>query len=89
MVKSANRAFRSMVLRARNSRLSDAGASAIEWAVIAAISILAASVIGTVVYQVVQSKGSSLKDCANVASTGAQCGGGVAAPTGAAGGAGS
>ncbi len=43
----------------------DIGASAIEWAIIAAITVVIATVIGTVVYNVVQDKGTALQKCAN------------------------
>jgi len=52
---------------------SDRGASALEWAVIAAVLVVAASAIGVVVYNVVQQKGSALQECANQP-VGSQCG---------------
>lgn len=56
-----------LVGRVQEARQSDRGASAIEWAIIAAVSVVIATVIGAVIYNVVQSKGSQLKNCANVA----------------------
>lgn len=41
------------------------GASAIEWAVISAILVTAAVVIGGIIYNVVEDKGSKIEDCAN------------------------
>lgn len=43
----------------------DLGASALEWAIISAIVVTAAVVIGGVVYRVVQDKGTQLENCAN------------------------
>ena len=41
------------------------GASALEWAIIAAVVVVAASVIGGVIYNVVDSKSQQLQQCAN------------------------
>jgi hypothetical protein len=54
-----------LVCRIDEARRSDRGASALEWAIIAAVSIIIASIIGAVIYNVVQQKGSSLQRCAN------------------------
>jgi hypothetical protein len=43
----------------------DRGASALEWAIIAAISVVMATVIGAVIYHVVSSKSSDIQNCAN------------------------
>jgi hypothetical protein len=43
----------------------DRGASALEWAIIAAIAVVIATVIGTVIYNVVQTKGGDLQKCAD------------------------
>ncbi len=43
----------------------DAGASALEFAIIAAIVVVAASLIGAVIYNIVDDKSQSLEDCAN------------------------
>lgn len=45
----------------------DAGASALEFAIIAAIVVVAASVIGAVIYNVVDKKSSKLQTCADQA----------------------
>ena len=47
----------------------DAGASALEWAVIAAIVVVAATLIGGAVYNIVQSKSAELEACASSAIT--------------------
>ena len=43
----------------------DLGASALEWAIISAILVTAAVVIGGVIYRVVQNKSTTLETCAN------------------------
>lgn len=43
----------------------DRGASALEWAIISAILVTAAVLIGGVIYNVVQDKGGALEQCAN------------------------
>lgn len=55
------------------------GASALEWAIIAAISVVIATVIGTVIYNVVQGEGTKITNCANVP-VGGTCAGGGGAP---------
>ncbi|MFD0480988.1 hypothetical protein ACFQ46_00130 [Kineococcus sp. GCM10028916] len=55
------------VLSARARRAAaqgrDAGASALEWAVIAAIVVVAATLIGGAVYKIVQTKSEELTKC--------------------------
>jgi hypothetical protein len=41
------------------------GASALEWAIIAAVVVVAASVIGGVIYNIVETKSEQLQECAN------------------------
>jgi hypothetical protein len=41
----------------------DRGASALEWAIIAAISVVIATIIGAVVYNVVSNKSSDIQKC--------------------------
>jgi Flp pilus assembly pilin Flp len=43
------------------------GASALEWAVISAIVVTAAVLIGTVIYNVVNNKTAAIKNCGSVA----------------------
>jgi hypothetical protein len=43
----------------------DAGASALEFAIIAAIVVVAASVVGAVIYNVVEDRSGQLEDCAS------------------------
>jgi Flp pilus assembly pilin Flp len=45
----------------------EAGASALEWAIIAAISVVMATVIGAVIYNVVSTKATKVNTCAAVA----------------------
>lgn len=65
---------RVQALREDDSR--DFGASAIEWAIIAAISVIIATVIGGIVYKVVSDKGTQLQSCANQVSTNCDVNGG-------------
>jgi Flp pilus assembly pilin Flp len=51
--------------RARQARSDDEGASALEWAIIAAILVVAATTIGAIIYRIVQDKGATLEQCAN------------------------
>lgn len=51
----------------------DAGASALEFAIIAAIVVVAASVIGAVIYNIVDTKSQQLDDCANQPIGSAEC----------------
>ena len=43
------------------------GASALEWAIIAAIAVVMATVIGSVIYNVVDTKSQNIQNCANQA----------------------
>jgi hypothetical protein len=71
MIRLAITLLQLAVLRARMLRDDsigterDRGASALEWAIIAAIVVVAASIVGGVVYNVVQTKTTQLNDCAN------------------------
>jgi Flp pilus assembly pilin Flp len=51
--------------RFRRIRQNEDGASVIEWAMIAAIVVVAASVIGVVVMKIVTNKSAQLDDCAS------------------------
>jgi Flp pilus assembly pilin Flp len=53
---------RARALRADDDR--ERGASALEWAIISAILVTAAVLIGGVIYRVVSSKGTQLEQCA-------------------------
>lgn len=53
----------------------DRGASALEWAIIAAISVVIATIIGYVVYNVVSSKSQQVQQCGNQP-VGTKCGNG-------------
>ena len=66
-------------LWAKDGEDRESGASALEWAIIAAISVVMATVIGTVIYNVVQTKGTNITTCANVP-VGGTCAGGGPAP---------
>lgn len=62
-------------LRAALAHPRDAGASALEWAIIAAVVVVAASLIGGAVYKIVAEKSQALEACASVAVGGACAGG--------------
>lgn len=64
-----SRCARVLSARARRAAASgrDAGASALEWAVIAAIVVVAATLIGGAVYNIVKTKSENLETCAGVA----------------------
>lgn len=44
----------------------DRGASALEWALIAAVVVVAAALIGAAVYNVVESRAAQVQECGNV-----------------------
>jgi Flp pilus assembly pilin Flp len=52
--------------RARAVRRDERGATVLEWALIAAVIVVAASIISAVVYNIVETKSSQLEDCANM-----------------------
>lgn len=57
-----------LALRVRAARSDDRrelGASAIEWAIIAAIAVVIATVVGTAIYNFVGTKDAQLNNCAN------------------------
>lgn len=56
-------------LRKRN----DAGASAIEWVIITAVLVIAVSVVGGIVMNIVRDKSDQMADCADSASQGDSC----------------
>ncbi|MEZ0165122.1 hypothetical protein AB2L27_10140 [Kineococcus sp. LSe6-4] len=58
-----------LLTRARRAAATgrDCGASALEWAVIAAVVVVAASLIGGAVYKIVQDRSRDLQTCATVA----------------------
>ena len=51
--------------RFRRIRRDEAGASVLEWALIAAVVVVAASIIGGVIYKIVTDKSAQLDSCAN------------------------
>ena len=54
---------------------ADLGASALEWAIIAAVVVVAASVIGGIVFNIVQTKSDQLEQCATQPVGSAACAG--------------
>ncbi|WP_432564536.1 hypothetical protein [Kineococcus sp. SYSU DK003] len=75
------RSARLLSARARQAARSgrDAGASALEWAIIAAVVVVAASLIGGAIFKIVQDKSAQLESCAGSAIGGAACSTGGAA----------
>jgi hypothetical protein len=59
----------------RGDETKDRGASALEWAIIAALSVAMAVAIGIVIYNVVNDQGKKITGC-DVNAPGANCGGG-------------
>ena len=57
--------LRARVRDLRGHARRDLGASALEWAIIAAIAVVIASIIGAVIYHVVSTKSNDLNNCAN------------------------
>lgn len=51
--------------RVRSIRRDEAGATVLEWALIAAVVVVAASIIGAVIFNIVTDKSNQLDDCAN------------------------
>ena len=54
-----------LVARVHAAREDDTGASALEWAIIAAVSVVMATVIGTIIYNIVSSKSTDIQNCGN------------------------
>lgn len=63
--------WRSTIDRIRRS--DERGASAIEWVVITAILVIAVSIVGAIVMNIVQSRADQLESCADTAATGEEC----------------
>lgn len=64
------------IARARAVRAADdreLGASALEWAIISAILVTAAVLIGGIVYAVVERKGGEIESCGTDIAPGAEC----------------
>jgi hypothetical protein len=64
---------RSDAARVPGRRMRDAGASALEWAVISAILITAAVVIGGVIYNVVSNKSDAIQACGSLGASAQNC----------------
>jgi Flp pilus assembly pilin Flp len=57
--------LRDGLARGRALRRDERGASALEWALIAAVVVVAASLIGGAIYRIVSNKSTELENCAN------------------------
>lgn len=73
MISLAVMLFQDAHFRFRRIRQSEDGASVIEWAMIAAVVVVAASIIGAVIFNIVQDKSNQLDECANQPA-GSDCG---------------
>jgi Flp pilus assembly pilin Flp len=58
---------------ARRQRRDDRGASALEWAVISAILVTAAVIIGGVIYNVVSNKSDDIQACGSLGASAESC----------------
>jgi len=65
MIEMAVLLVQGAVARAGRLRRGERGASVVEWALIAAVMVVAASVIGAVIYNIVTTKSTNLDNCAN------------------------
>jgi ABC-type Fe3+ transport system permease subunit len=60
--------------RTRAGRRGDRGASALEWAIISAILVTAAVIIGGVIYNVVKNKSDQIEQCGSLGAEAQNCG---------------
>jgi Flp pilus assembly pilin Flp len=51
--------------KSASRRRNEIGATVLEWALIAAVVVVAASVIAAVIFRIVENKGADLEACAN------------------------
>lgn len=65
MIQVAVMLLQDAYARAKTLRRSDEGASVLEWALIAAVVVVAASIIGAVIINIVQNKSDALQNCSN------------------------
>jgi len=57
--------FQGAFARFKRRRLEEGGASVLEWALIAAVVVVAAGIIGAVIIKIVNSKASQLDQCSD------------------------
>lgn len=63
-----------LVARVQVAREDDTGASALEWAIIAAVSVVMATLIGGIIYKIVDSKSTAIDNCGSqAAAPGGKC----------------
>jgi Flp pilus assembly pilin Flp len=60
-----NTVERNMEQKSSKRRRNEIGATVLEWALIAAVVVVAASAIAAVIFRIVEDKGASLEECAN------------------------
>jgi len=54
-----------LLTRLRAARRDERGATVLEWALIAAAVVVAASIIAAVIFRIIDTKSGQLEDCAN------------------------
>ena len=54
-----------LLTRLRAARQDERGATVLEWALIAAAVVVAASIIAAVIFRIIDTKSGQLEDCAN------------------------
>ena len=81
MTATVTKAWRRTCAAARRLRREDLGASALEWAIIAAVLVVAATAVGAVIFNIVNDRKADLQQCVSNSAT-ATCGdqGGGGAP---------
>jgi Flp pilus assembly pilin Flp len=72
MIELALVVLRGHVARARRLQQEERGATVLEWALIAAVVVVAASIIGAVIFNIVTDKSAQLDQCSQV-QPGTQC----------------
>lgn len=85
MTATVSKAWRRTCRAARRLRREDLGASALEWAIIAAVMVVAATAVGAVIIGIVNNRKDDLQQCTDIQATatcGDQTGGGGGAGTG-------
>lgn len=79
MNATVNKAWRRTCAAARRLRREDLGASALEWAIIAAVMVVAATAVGAVIFNIVDDRRNDLNSCLGASNTSTtQCDGGGA-----------
>lgn len=62
-----------LVARVQVARDDDTGASALEWAIIAAVSVVMATLIGGIIYKIVDARSTDIQKCNAAITPGGKC----------------